>query len=205
MPNWVYCNVNVSGPAEDMAAFRAAARKGVRFYPENSDSDWGDFTDIQLEALMQEAARLQEVESKDEFDFHSLYPVPLAVQVMPYDDGTLNRLIKSNPAVAAFCKKYDVVSGYDWERMNWGVKWGDCQTEITDESPESFSLYFETAWSPPHEFWKKVSADYPTLTISMDYSEEMSHFAGESEYHGGEAYINEWQPDLDDDDVEGEE
>lgn len=202
MPNWVYCTTNVSGPAEDMARFFAAARKGNRFHLDsNKQEDWGGFTDIQLEALMQEALHLQNSESKDEFSFHGLYPVPLGVQIMPYDSGVFSRLLQRNPTVAAFCQKHGVtMGGYDWEHQHWGVKWGDCSTEVHDTSDTHMSLCFETAWDPPHEFWQKVSADYPTLTITMSYTEEAGHFEGEATYEAGQSHIDEWEPEHESED-----
>jgi hypothetical protein len=202
MPNWVSCTAHVSGPAEDMARFFAAARKGNRFHLDShKHDDWGGFTDIQLESLMQEALHLQDSECKDEFSFHGLYPVPLGVQVMPYDSGDFSRLLQSNPAVADFCQKHGVtMGGYDWERVHWGVKWGNCSTEIPDISDTHVTLYFDTAWGPPHEFWQKVSADYPTLTITMSYTEEGGFFEGEATYEAGQVYIDEWEPEHESED-----
>ena len=196
MPNWVYCTVNVSGPAEDMAAFYKKAARGKRFYLEgHSIQDWGAFTDIQLESLMQEAMSLQDSSGRNDFSFHSLYPVPPGVQVMPYDPNVFSDLINSNPTVAAFCQKHEVdMCAYDWEVQHWGAKWGDCNTIINSLDEEYLSLTFETAWNAPHEFWKKVSADFPTLMITMSYTEEGGHFEGEALYEGGEARIEDWVP-----------
>jgi hypothetical protein len=202
MPNWVYCTTHITGPAEDMARFYAAARKGNRFHlKQDGMEDWGCFTDIQLESLMQEALEYQAANNKDDFSFHSLYPVPIGVQVMPYDPHSFHEGLAKNPAIAAFCQKHDVtMAGYDWEYANWGTKWGDCNTEVYDVSDTHMNLYFETAWSAPHNFWKKVSADYPTLTFSMSYEEEMRQFAGEATYEAGEASIDEWEPEYDSED-----
>jgi len=204
MPNWVFCNAYITGPAEDMARFIAAARKGNRFFHKNIDwEDWGSFTDIKLEALMNEASIIQAENSKDDFSFHALYPVPLPVQIMPYDEGMFSDLVKNNPTVAAFCKKHGVtMGGYSWECSNWGVKWGNCSTHIEEVTDTFMHIYFETAWAAAHAFWRKVSADYPSLSIKMDYSEEAGHFEGEATYKNGAEGVQEWEPEFIGEDVE---
>jgi hypothetical protein len=205
MPNWVYCNVTVEGPAEDMARFKAAARGAERFHPSERVDDWGAFTDIQLDALFQEAQAHSLTSNEVGFCFNALHPMPLAIQVLPYDPGTLAKSIASNEGIKAFCEQHGVsIAGYDWEHHNWGVKWGDCSTNIVEETDTRMDIYFETAWGPPHEFWEKVSADYPTLTITMDYTEEMSQFAGEAVFNNGVMELSEWDPDIEQDEDEDE-
>jgi hypothetical protein len=204
MPNWVYCNVTVEGPAEDMARFKKAASKANRYYSTEKVTDWGAFTDIQLSALMQEAEAHSLSSNEEGFCFNALYPVPFAVQVLPYDPGTLDRCIRENEGIRSFCDIHDVnISGYDWEHQNWGVKWGDCSTSVQEVSDTHMSIYFETAWGPAHEFWEKVSADYPTLTIIMDYTEEMNQFAGEAVFTNGVMELSEWQPKDEDEEDDG--
>lgn len=199
MPNWVSCTNIISGPAEEITRFMTAARGADRYHPPDKITDWGAFTNIQLEALMEEAQEHSKTSNKHGFCFHALHPMPLAVQILPYDPGTLQRVIAENEGVAAFCKKHNVnISGYEWESQNWGTKWGDCRTSIVEETPTHVEIYFETAWCPPHEFWEKVSADYPELTITMRYDEEMMQFAGEAIFDNGVMELDEWEPTLDD-------
>jgi len=206
MPNWVYCNVIVEGPAEDMARFKKAASKANRYYHTEKVTDWGVFTDIQLSALMQEAEAHSLSSNEKGFCFNSLYPVPFAIQVLPYDPVVWRECIRDNEGVRSFCKTHNVnVSGYDWETRNWGVKWGDRSTEVQDVSDTHMSIYFETAWGPPYEFWKKVSADYLTLTITMDFTEEMGHVAGEAVFTNGLMNSSEWVPKKEEEEEEEEE
>lgn len=196
MPNWVFCNNTISGPAYEIARFMAAARGANRYHSSDEIVDWGAFTNIQLETLMQEAQAHSKTTNENGFCFHALYPMPLAVQILPYGPGTLQRAIAENEGVAAFCKEHGVnISGYDWEIQNWGVKWGDCCTSIVEEGEDYLQIYFETAWGAPHEFWKKVSADYPELIITMNYNEEARQFEGEAQYQAGEAFVVEWEPE----------
>ncbi len=198
MPNWVYCNTSIVGPAEEIARFMAAARGANRYHSPDRITDWGAFTDIQLEALMEEAHAHSQTPNENGFCFHALYPMPMAIQILPYDPGTLQKAIDTNEGVAAFCRKHNVsISGYNWEHQNWGVKWGDCSTSVVEQSDTHVELYFETAWGAPHEFWEKVSADYPTLTITMSYEDEVSQFAGEAVFENGVMDLEEWEPEWD--------
>jgi len=202
MPNWVYCNATISGSAEDMAHFFAAAKKGGNRFFAHTDNvtNWGAFTDIQLELLVAEASSFLQKESRV-FSFHSLYPMPVAVQIMPYDPGVFSKTLESNPAIAAFCEKNNVTEcGYSWEYNNWGVKWGDCGTEVNHISDTHLCVYFETAWGVPHSFWEKVSLDYPTLTFEMTYEEEGRDFAGEVTYLAGVKHVVEFDTMDDDED-----
>jgi len=196
MPNWVYCHNHIKGSAEDISRFLIQACRSVnRFMNPVSYQDWGEFTDIHLEALMQEAASLKP-SNEQEFSFHALYPVPLGVQIMPYDPDAFRKLLKKQPEIAAFCKKHEItMSGYDWECAHWGVKWGNAYTKFEEISENHISLYFETAWNPPHPFWIKVSKDFPNLKFSMSYEEEANHFEGKASYKAGESRLEEWVPD----------
>lgn len=204
MPNWVYCNATISGSAEDMAAFMEAAKKGGdRFHTSGDFPDWGAFTDIHLELLLEEASSFQQKNPRS-FSFHSLYPMPKAVQIMPYDPGVFSKALESNPAIAAFCEKNNVTEcGYSWEYNNWGVKWGDCGTEISSISETHLCVYFETAWGVPQNFFEKVSSDYPAITFEMTYEEECRQFAGRVTYLAGVEHLEEFDTE-DEDSVDSE-
>jgi len=211
MPNWVYSTVSVEGPEEDISRFVAAAKGANHRYfgpdigSQNPNQYWAAFTDIQIKSMIEDGLELSEPNTTG-FCFHALYPIPATVLAMPYDEGALRRLRQSNAAVDAFCNAEGVTrSGYEWENDNWGCKWGDCSTEVREVSDTHVNIYFETAWSPCHSFWKKVSSDYPTLTITMDYTEEGGHFEGEAVYTAGSAQINEWEPERNNEDYDEEE
>jgi hypothetical protein len=48
---------------------------------------------------------------------------------------------------------------YHWCNANWGTKWDVSEADgnyIQDQSENSIQLYFDTAWSPPIEFYEKM-------------------------------------------------
>lgn len=67
----------------------------------------------------------------------------------------------------------------------WGVKWGDCYTELEDEHDTElvFNVYF--AWSIPDAGMIKISKLYPDLTFSLDMDEEGGFFWGEKVWKNG--------------------
>jgi hypothetical protein len=167
VPNWITNELTVTGSKDDMAAFYKAAAGHSRDYVCMQDTDWESFTDIRLEAAI---ASLESMEptKKSHFSFHALIPVPDAVLLMPYDPGQFERLVNSNKIYADFCKKHNVTcSGYDWERENWGVIWGDCHTDIHTREDETFVVHFDTAWAAPDTFVEKISALFPRLAFSL--------------------------------------
>lgn len=82
----------------------------------------------------------------DEFSFHSLYPVPDEV-VAKDDDPTVD----------------------EWERANWGVKWGACRSQVLGRVQGRISYLFLTPWGPPTEFLDRVAAVWPGLTFSLKH------------------------------------
>lgn len=85
--------------------------------------------------------------------FHRLLPVPADVSVRDY----------GAPG-----------GGYQWQKANWGVKWGASAVHLSEEA-DSLVYSFETPWSAPLAFLQSVSADYPALTFSLAFSQPISH------------------------------
>lgn len=86
--------------------------------------------------------------------------------------------------------KYGHKDWYDWSYDNWGTKWGDCDTDISE--PMAFSdgswevqARYMTAWGPADAGFIKVSAMFPTLLFTFDYDEEAGFFAGTQAIHNG--------------------
>jgi hypothetical protein len=84
----------------------------------------------------------------DALNFHSLVPVPDEVLQAGYE-----------------------AAGYDWERANWGCKWGAMNPTILDEWPGCIIYEFDTAWSPPMEFLQKAAVQWPAIQIVLEYEE----------------------------------
>jgi hypothetical protein len=73
---------------------------------------------------------------------------------------------------------------YWWNVRNWGTKW-DVREVQASSSAESLGFGFDTAWSPPIEAINKLAEQYPTASITLDYTEE-GGWGGTFEWEDGD-------------------
>ena len=78
-------------------------------------------------------------------------------------------------------KKFGYTDWYEWENDVWGVKWGDCQTELEDEDEYADGTYsitysFETAWGTSTRAFVRISDMFPEIKFNLFYSEESGSF-----------------------------
>ena len=80
-------------------------------------------------------------------------------------------------------------SWYNWNNRNWGCKWDASSVElVADEANgENWVLVykFDTPWSPAVPAMEKLSEQYPTLLLTLEYEEEQG-WGGEIEMHHGQ-------------------
>lgn len=95
------------------------------------------------------------VDEPNPLNFHGLVPVPEEVLKAGYNSA-----------------------GYNWEKDNWGCKWGACHTRILEEDVDRIIFDFDTAWSPPVEFMERAAKLWPTLTFILQYEELGMGFKG---------------------------
>ena len=74
---------------------------------------------------------------------------------------------------------------YDWQIQNWGTKW-DVEAVLEEEGEDYLNYSFDSAWTPPIAWLKKVSADFPTLRFVLKYDEEGMGFFGRAIAQNGE-------------------
>ncbi|MBI5821391.1 MAG: hypothetical protein HZA88_20680 [Verrucomicrobia bacterium] len=102
-------------------------------------------------------------EKPDPLNFHSLVPIPDEVLKAGYDE-----------------------TGYHWEKLNWGCKWGAHHSQVADEYAGRIVYNFDTAWCPPVEFIGTAAKLWPTLTLLLEYEELGVGFKGITKAHGEE-------------------
>jgi hypothetical protein len=95
--------------------------------------------------------------------FHRLVPIPSDVSSRGYD----------SPG-----------GGCEWQKTNWGVKWGAARTDRTEET-DGLCYDFETAWYPPVPFLQTVSADHPSLTFLLNFTVPSGNWCEHYEFRGG--------------------
>ena len=75
---------------------------------------------------------------------------------------------------------------YSWANKHWGTKWDCYEVELMHE--KNYTCYsFDTAWSPPTEWIKKVSRKFPHLKFNVEWAEEGGH-GGRFMYQGGDLF-----------------
>ena len=57
---------------------------------------------------------------------------------------------------AANIEKYGYPTWYEWSIDNWGTKWDPDIYAVTREDANNASFAFDSAWSPPVEFYQKL-------------------------------------------------
>lgn len=116
---------------------------------------------LKVQGPANEIARLKETassgEREEEFSFDNLLAKPKEIDAAPYDPV-----------------------GYNWERKNWGVKWGPIESNLQNETSELLIYSFLTAWSPPIRGILSISKNYPELTFTLYYEEPGNAFMGRS-------------------------
>jgi len=77
---------------------------------------------------------------------------------------------------------------YDWNRHNWGTKWGFYDQDF-DESSNGATLDFVTAWNEPSQkLLDKIALHLPDMNFSY---EEETGWGGEMQYENAEKVYHE--------------
>ena len=162
MPNWCMNTLTVTGKAKDLETFVFANLGVPAKYPLQ---EW----EKELYPDYKEPTELH-------FCFNALVPTPQSVIEIGYDAG--GRL----PEKAQSC---EILDGYHWNIQNWGTKWDiyhdsiDPDTMGWHEGCTKISFNFDTAWSPPEQWLRKVVEIFPSLIFTLHYEEPGAIFAGD--------------------------
>jgi hypothetical protein len=84
----------------------------------------------------------------------------------------------------------DDVDWYSWCIENWGTKWDIANPYVgvtQDKDTATINLSYDTAWSPPIEFFQYLSRKFPDITISTKYYEPGMEFIGERTFSNGKS------------------
>ena len=85
---------------------------------------------------------------------------------------------------------------YDFNIREWGTKWDVAvspdekypDTELLEDESTMLVYKFNTAWAPPLPAMEKLSEQYPSLKINLEYEEETG-WGGEIEFSAGEGNV----------------
>ena len=173
-------------------------------YCQNNLNVWGDATE--LSDFKKNCLVKADSDSPYEYDFtfEGLYPTPEELSnndspVSKRDDESENDF---KFRLNRYENEYGYTSWYEWRIHNWGTKWDACETVIITNEEDELYVGFDTAWTPPVNWLKKVSTKYPNLNFLMDYIEEGVNFCGVVRIGDGEIVEDEGVPVFTDPDGE---
>ena len=116
-------------------------------------------------------ARANDALARGEF-FNEFVPVPKELFETAASSATDEKLSNAN------IKKFGYASWYDFCINEWGTKWDtDCHSVDTfEEYPTTLVTVFDTAWSPPIQFYEKL--ERLGFQVEAKYYESGMCFAG---------------------------
>ena len=188
MPNWVFNNLTIQGPKEQVDFIKDKLNAPYT----KKHEQWNMET--------------QQMEVKEYtfpnpvFAFHNIYN---HIQDGVSDEQYLKQPIRSDKSVndpdwwADTQRLSDIDnSWYNWNVRNWGTKWDVAvqdDKEYSDtvlhehksEGEDQWLVYgFNTAWSPPVSAMEKLSALVPNCVLTLSFEEEQG-WGGELEFVNG--------------------
>jgi len=167
MPNWTYNSVEITGSVQDVQEFL-------------------------------DTVKVTDDEGTDYFDFTQVNPIPEELQAIHtgaitiddvrvdawYEDENGRRPVM-DMIKEELTEKYGTYQPIDWQYNNWGTKWGDCQTELVDDtinkSGRELHFRFESAWGEPFRLLNDIAIKF-NLEITNVWDIEMGQGNGESKY-----------------------
>jgi hypothetical protein len=173
MPNHTANNLTVSGPWSEIEKFLSVAKNRLSF---------NSFIPIPDE--IRNTRSPVKIQSQQEIDeiWKNWNEKKAAGQLSKFEENRPYELGISLEQNKNLIEKYGTNNWYDWSIMNWGTKWDaydvtEWKIEQLGDSSKA-SIYYETAWSPPIDFWVAVSKNYPDLVFYQEFSDEGGGFVG---------------------------
>lgn len=169
MPNWCYNTLHIRGNKEILDEFKA------KTILRNVQNDYD--------------------QNGDKFTFNILKPLPKALEgeysPLRKLEGETDEEYKGR--MAENMRLYGAEDWYYWHIKNWGTKWDACHSRIENDEDTYLQVYFDTAWSPPLDWFDTIIPMFPQLEFECYISEESEAFAlylyakdGENEMREGD-------------------
>lgn len=119
----------------------------------------------------------------------TLHPCPKDLkETMAGYSGDPEKQKENEAREASNREKYGYANWYDWQVANWGTKW-DVDTNNygkVAENGKSLGVNFQTAWSPPINFYEYLAN--MNYKVEASYYESGMGFCGSYSSENGEDY-----------------
>lgn len=172
MPNWCYNSLCVSGNKEMLADF------------------------VSKTLVLRDMSNEEEEYESHKFTFNILHPLPKALEggfsPLPKLEGEDDTQYKER--MAENVRLYGAEDWYRWHIDNWGTKWDASSTCVEELDDNNFDLKFNTAWSPPIDWFEKVIPMYPQLEFDLIFDEESQDYCGRMTGNEGEIDLQVGKP-----------
>jgi hypothetical protein len=125
--------------------------------------------------------------------FSALYPCPdeLMATQATFGNGDPETIAKHEENK----EKYGYRHWYEWRLANWGTKWDAAEVWFEHEGDDQVCIRFDTAWSPPTEFFRWYAEQHPDVVFLNQYDEEGCFFEGYECHSPERGFVQEsWEP-----------
>jgi hypothetical protein len=181
MPNWVFNGLTIEGNPEQVKSLMEQMNKPFKMVHDSWNMETG-----------QHEKKLTTYPNPV-FAFHNIYSY---VDAGISEEEYLSQPVRSADQTFADFMKFDTNDWYNFNVREWGTKWDvavsdndaftDTNYEETANGENHVVHYnFNTAWSRPMSALLKLSAQYPSLLMTLSYEEETG-WGGELEMLRGE-------------------
>jgi hypothetical protein len=196
MPNWVECELIVSGEPDRLKEF-------INFV--KSDETVFDFNKIvpMPESLHLEAGAAEMGYEVKYGDYTQYLDAPWVKEAgVTTKEGLIKLIEDKHPEYIEMAEQYkfnlDTYGSrhwYDWSIENWGTKWNASDTERDDDCDSVIEYTFNTAWAPPEPVILSASKQFLNLNFELNYFEGGMGFKGTYIVENGEV-VDEHQSDY---------
>ena len=161
MPNWVNNNIIIKGKNELIEQFLSDAQKDQNGHL--SFSSWIPIPETFLKYDTTNHPNGEGLVIGEKIPFKDDSPIVTEELIEEYKAAT--KLQK---------EQYGVVGLLDFNCKTFGCKW-DCQLDVDSKTDGELSLYCETPWGAPMNFFITMSKRYPELSFNIISNYEMTH------------------------------
>lgn len=179
MPNWTYNSATVTGSTDKLKELRKAIQ--------NAD-DTVDITKINP---------IPDVFNNMHSGSRTIDGVRYSLWI-EHPDGTVEGVNENE--LSKILKLTGARDALDWQYKNWGTKWGDCGTKITEIDDNRLLLTFESAWGEPFLLIDDLANKFDvhisnTFHVEFEDEPEVSTYPMTALIR--DEYNNNWANDID--------
>lgn len=178
MPNWVFNTIKINGKNEDIEKYLSDASKH-----ENGK--------LYLSSWIPIPETFKKYDTTNHPNGERL-EIGKPIRFWEEDSPTVTQELIDEYKVATKeqMEQYGVVGWRDYNCMTYGCKW-DSRLEVESQVDGELTLFCETPWSPPCNFFHTMSERYPELTFNMSFDSAEGGFYGEYLFENGEMTVLE--------------